>query len=758
MRLLLNVFVVLALVTTTSCMKKSVSKFATQSNITDPTVPTLECQRGAQISIEPEGRERDVTGNIVFRTGVPAYFRVTASGCSYGYQVGTSGRAFQGTTVIPKTYSSAQAANTDSFPISILNANGQVARTFQIQSNPDMPFVVVAGSNPSCQIFPQPVYIGPNRVAQIEWIPAQGGTLRSITPVTGSELQIENIYPALNSTTGQPINANQKYVYQITTNRKSGVLTFGFESPSPIVGMGLQQGACTVELIASDCDRGVYANFLGLSGNYSQPLQYRCQDKRFWLTAPSGELLDFGSFTVQSTDQSNLIKWMSAGKLVKNSPNDGLLIYRQVAGAGKFHRGIVTDLNGASSFNQSKLNQECTGQWSVPGASLPEFFQITPASLTEDAKISAVLSVGGQSVLYESSVVIGANDSSCNITAPAATATRVAISAGNPQVAYKATTVITWSAANVSGYICSLLSKPNASPESPFLPVANEANKNQGGAQVASHGVQTSPILEDIDFRASCEKSGSPTITQDVTVRVDERSLPLMILESPNSQAIRYFEPAIPDNGNITAFTNKRVFLRWNADPGASSCVLRTTPLGETTSQVTVGTRGNAEPRDIVGTTTFELSCSGAAAVSRTIKMGGAPFIKTGTAQSVSIPGVEPSSVSDRALVVTGISKGQKIQIQTVTVAGAAGDGNFEVNTACNGKEVGPGSADGECSVNVRYTAGGYSTSKSGWLSVQYKRFNADNVLQPTVYTNYISTLAGSVRAAPPPPSRRRGK
>lgn len=757
MRLFLNVLATVALLITAGCMKKTVSKFATQSNITDPTVPTLECQRGAQITIEPEGgRPRDVNGNLVFRTGVPVYFKVTASGCSYGYQVGTSGRAFQGTTVIPKTYSSPQAANTDIFPISILNASGQVARTFQIPSNPDMPFAVVAGSNPSCQVFPQPVYIGANRVARIHWTPAQGGALRTIAPVAGSELQIENIYPPLNSTTGQPISANQTYIYEITTNKKSGVINFGFESPSPTVGLGLQQGACTVELIASDCGRSVYANFLGLSGNSRQNLQFRCQDRRFWLTAPSGELWDFGSFNLAGTDQSNLIRWMSAGKLVKNSPNDGLLIYRQVAGVGKFHRGIVVDVNGASSFNQSKLNQECTGQWSVPGASLPEFFQITPATLTEDAKVSAVLSVGGQSVLYEANVVIGANDSSCNITPAVATPTRVAISAGNPQVAYKAATVITWSASNVSGYECSLLSKTSSSPESAFLAVPDEQNENQGEAQVASHGVQTGPILQDMDFRASCEKSGSPTVSQDVTVRVNPETLPLRIKESANSVAIRYFDPVIPQNGNITAFASKRVLLYWQQP--IDNCTLRTTPIGGTASDVSISRRGNGEPRDIVGTTTFEIRGAGCEPAVQTIKMGGAPFIKAGTAQTVSIPGVEPSSVHDRALVVTGVSQGQKIQIQTVTVEGASGAGNLEVNTACNGKEVGPSSADGECSVNVRYTAGGYSTAKSGWLSVRYKRFDADNILQPTIYTNYISSLAGSVRAAPPPPSRRRGK
>jgi hypothetical protein len=132
--------------------------------------------------------------------------------------------------------------------------------------------------------------------------------------------------------------------------------------------------------------------------------------------------------------------------------------------------------------------------------------------------------------------------------------------------------------------------------------------------------------------------------------------------------------------------------------------------------------------------------------------VGGFPDVKPGTPNTISIPNVDPTTSTDRDIVVQASRNRTNIKIKNASIANVSGS-NWTVDTACDGKEL---SSDGsnECAVRLRYAAGGHSSSAAARLAITYQRYNADGVLEATEYTHAIADLGGSVK---PAPRRRRG-
>lgn len=753
------------------CMKKRVSKFGNQSMITDPSTPTPECPAGANFSIRPlaEGHLRDDEGYLVFRTGSPVFFSISASGCSAGFEVvvNGAGRFFRNETTTAITFSTPSSVPINAnFVINILRdtpTGKQVARDFQIQSSSDHPFKVVSSPEPMCDVWPNPVYLNERKVAKLDWTPAVAGKLKSITAVTDTEvaeaerLTLGVVYPAIPAA-GLSVSPNTPKKFEISTNGKAGLIKFEYEAPnnSNVVNSARSTGACTVEVIAGGCGGSYRGNFLGLSDRSKQNIQLSCPQNEIWFTDADGTQSRLASFNFNQ----NPIKRTLIGQLIQADPREGLLLYKQAAGVGKFYRALVQDLgDGSYTFGQ-QLNQECGGAWTLPAGAtngLPESFMLIRATATEKAKISALQVIGGQSYLYEADLNIALDNSSCVVENLRQTEKTVKIAADSNLVNFNSTTTVRWEATlNDTGYSCSVSTKLVSAEDAAYQAVSGHSNRN-GQNRYSNQSFQTVPIDDDRIYRLICEKSGATSLEQTVIVNVNPNSVPLQIRTSSGTGTppTRYVNPNLAPGAYVSELTATPVYVRYNVPSGTSSCRVSTEPAGGTATSVSVSGQGELNP-SIDRTTSFRLSCDQGLStpISRNVSMGGLPDVKPGTFNTISIPAADPNTSTDRDIVVQASRNRTKIKIKNATISNVSGS-NWTVDTACDGQEL---NADGsnECVVGVRYTAGGHSTSAVAKLVITYQRYNADGVLEPTEYTHAIASLQGAVK--PAPPRRRRGK
>lgn len=755
------------------CMKKRVSKLGNQSTILDPSQPTPECPRGADIVIRPlaEGHQRDDEGYLVFKTGSPVFFSVSASGCSAGYEivVNGNGRFFRSEVTSAVTFNSPSAIPTTStFSINIMRdtpSGRQVARGFQIESSPDHPFKIISSPAPMCDIWPNPVYLSDQRVATLDWTPAVSGRLKRISVFSNQaipeseRLVLSNIFPAIPAN-GLSVSPNPRK-FEISTNGKSGIVNFEYEAPNNpnVVNSQLSTGTCSVDIIAGEvCGGSFRGNFLGYSNNSKQNIQFRCRNNDIWLTDTDGTQTQLGSFNFSQ----NPIKRVLIGQIVQGNPQEGLLVYRQVAGIGKFYRALVQEAGGGAYTFGSQLNQECANGWVVPAAAtngLPESFRLIPATATQKAKVSALQIEGGSTFLYEAVVDISANNSSCSIGAVTRVAKSVRIWADANTVNYNQGTTVRWEATlNEAGYACSVKQKVVSAEEAAYSAVEGNVNLN-GQANYSNRSFQTGPILDDTIYKLSCEKAGSDTLEQTVVVNINSTTVPLQVRASSGTGTppIRFIAPNLNSGALVSSLASTPVYVRYSMPGGTSGCNLTTTPRGGTASSQSVSGQGEVSV-SIDKTTTFSVACSNglSSPISRTVSVGGFPNVKPGTSNNISIPNVDPNTSSDRDIVVQASRNRTKIKIKNASIVNVTGS-NWTVNTACDGRELDSnGTVADECAVRVRYAAGGHSSSAAARLAITYQRYNADGVLEAAEHTHAIADLGGSVKPAPPP--RRGGR
>jgi len=755
------------------CMKKRVSKFGNQSTILGPSQPTPECPNGANIVIRPlaEGHQRDDEGYLVFRTGSPVFFSVSASGCSAGYEivVNGNGRFFRSEVTSAVTFNSPSAIPTTStFSINIMRETSggrQVARGFQIESSPDHPFKIISSPQPMCDVWPNPVYLSDRRVATLDWTPAVSGRLKRISVYSNESipeperLVLSNIFPAIPGN-GLSVSPNPRK-FEISTNGKSGIVNFEYEAPNNpnVVNSRLLTGTCSVDIIAGEvCGGSFRGNFLGFSDHSKQNIQFRCRNNDIWLTDTDGTQTQLGTFNFSQ----NPIKRVLIGQIIQGNPKEGLLVYRQVSGIGKFYRALVQEAGGGAYTFGSQLNQECTNGWVVPAGAtngLPESFRLIPATATQKAKLSALHIEGGSTFLYEAVVDIPANNSSCSIGAVTRVSKSVRIWADANTVNYNQGTTVRWEATlNEDGYSCSVKQKVVSADEAAYSAVEGNVNLN-GQPNYSNRSFQTGAILDDSIYKLSCEKAGSDTLEQTVVVNINPNTIPLQVRASSGTGTppIRFIAPNLNPGAYVSSLASTPVFVRYSMPGGTSGCNLTTTPSGGTATPQSISSQGQISS-SIDRTTTFSVTCTNglASPISRTVSVGGFPDVKTGTSNTISIANVDPNTSSDRDIVVQASRNRTKIKIKNASIVNVTGS-NWTVNTACDGRELNS-SGTHECAIRVTYRAGGHSSSAAARLVITYQRYNADGVLEAAEHTHAIADLRGSVKPAPPRRGGRGGK
>lgn len=742
MRLGYFIFITAALITMTSCMKKSkIRSIQNQSNISDPSTPTAECPNGVVLSAEP----LSVTGGVpVFYTYSPVTFKIVATGCKYGYQLnGTTSRNFSRTIYTNKQYTTAQTENVETFSVSIRDAAGNAVREFEVESDP---FRIDTMVQPQCELEPAQAFVDGSGTVRVKFTPSESGKLLTIAPQANQAVTISQISPGAPPTAGRDVVANRSYDYILTTSGGSGVIDFKYRKNlaagvTPPSNLDQITGTCSVEVIPSLCNAGVQADFLGNGG--SQDLRIVCDTRTIQVTPVSG-----GAVNVFATlaNISN-IRQLIPGNINGDSKAD-LLIFKKNAANDEatFQLGITQANN---TFN-SKINEACATKWKIDGKSLPEQFHFEPKG-TGPAKIWALIGADQASAVRYQATIQANSDGSCNLSQPAVAGASISISADKSTISHGESVVITWGAVNVAGSTCSLKKKLSSEPDANYQVVAGEENKNAGGAQVVSHPVASGAITASTDFQASCFVAGGIDLKEKVTIQVDDASFPLKVFESTlsGSPSISFFHPEIPEGKNIGDFTGKDLYLTWNRPAGASSCQLVRTPVVGNEVVESIARESNG-PRTIKTdrTTTFKIRCNGVDDISKLVVMGGAPQLKTGTATSASWANVEPNAAQTaKPLILTANGQGAKIKLISVAIGNQTGSaGSFSVNEACNNVDLNP-VASSECAVNITYNSGGRGTSRGGKLEVSYKRYNDRGELLPEVYKNVMGSVSGSVKA-----------
>jgi len=739
MRLGKFIFIITALTTMTSCMKKSrIGSRDTQSTITDPSTPTAECPNGVVLTAEP----LSVTGGVpVFYTYSPVTFKIVASGCKYGYVLnGTTSRNFSRTIYTNKTYTTAQTEDIETFSVSIRDAAGNAVREFEVESDP---FRIETMVQPQCDLEPAQAFVDGSGIVRVKFTPSESGKLLSIAPQANQTVAISSTSPGPLPSAGRDVVANRSYDYILTTNGGSGLIDFkyrknlaaGVTAPSNLDQI---TGTCSVEVIPSLCNAGVQADFLGNGG--SQDLRIVCDTRTIQVTPVSG-----GAVNVFAT-LSNIsnIRQLIPGNINGDSKADLLIFKKNVANdEATFHLGITQSSN---TFN-SKINDACATKWKIDGKSLPEQFHFEPKG-TGPAKIWALIGADQASLVRYEATIQANSDGSCNLSSPTASSASVSISASKSTISHGESVVITWGAVNVAGATCSLKKKLSSELDASYQSVSGEENKNAGGAQVVSHPVDSGAITASTDYQASCE-GGGISKKEKVTIQVDDASFPLQVRESTlnGSPSISFFNPEIAADKNIGHFSGKNLFLTWNRPAGASSCRLHRLPVGGTETSETISRESNG-PRTVKvdRTTTFSVRCSGVDDVSKMIVMGGAPDIKPGTAVQASWANVAPNAAqAAKPLIMSASGRGAKIKVISVSIGNPAGSGSFSVNDGCNNQDLNPVGSS-ECTVSVTYTSGAQGTSAYGWLKVKYKRYNDRGELLPEEYENLLHYVSGTVQ------------